>query len=663
MRKTIFQVTCVFALSLISSLLWGQASNTMLSGKILNPQGNPIPNATVTVINASTNTSQKVLSAPDGSFTLNNLAPGTYRLEIDAAGFKHTTEQDVSLTAGAPAPLNLTMQAGSGNDNVQVRGHAPAIQSEGGEVSTMITQKDVNELPVIDRSSEALVTLPGGTTPAVPALDIVRDPERNRYYSTNGQDPTINIWEADGLDNTEPFRNTAVQVVPETGIAQMYIATAGQTVEHGYNGGAWVNQQTRSGSNDIHGDLYEYWSGDMMRARNSFNNFSGSSNPQFVYNQFGGDVGAPIVKDRTFIFGLYQGTYQTGDLSQLSTVPVAGALTGNFTGIPGLTLYNPASGLSTGFGRTPYSSGIIPSSQINPASAAIAGFIPAPNLPGFYDNYVSAVPLQTISNKADGRIDQRFGDKMTGFLRYGYTNDWTQNGSPLGNVIGAAERSRLLGQNASLDFTNQISDRLISDFRFGYDRYDDRINSAANESALGSQLGLTNFNNNLIGINIPGLAPNGAAAYLPEHAVDNIFNWSWNWSLQTSHNELRWGTDIRRIRSDGFTDTMFGSLFGPNGTASFTPGATLLNSSNPAALTPYSEFYNSYAAFLLGAPTQFGISNYLATPTIRQTEYSAWVGDRIHPFSRLSLDFGVRYDVFSPLEPRQTGGADRKSVV
>jgi hypothetical protein len=223
-------------------------------------------------------------------------------------------------------------------------------------------------------------------------------------------------------------------------------------------------------------------------------------------------------------------------------------------------------------------------------------------------------------------------------------------------VIGAAQRGRLLGQNALIDLQHDFSGRLISDLRFGYNRFDQKLNTAANEAPLGSQLGLTNFNNNLTGISIPGLAPIGTPAFLPEHAVDNTFNWVWTWSLHTSHNDLRFGTDIRRIRTDGFTDTMFGSIFGPNGSAYFGPGATMLNTAN-AAISPYGELYNAYAAFLLGAPSQVGVSNYLTTPTVRQSEYALWIGDRVEPIRHLSLDFGVRYEVYSPLEPRLPGGA------
>src|SRR3954454_23515049 len=136
------------------------------------------------------------------------------------------------------------------------------------------------------------------------------------------------------------------------------------------------------------------------------------------------------------------------------------------------------------------------------------------------------------------------------------------------------------------------------DLRMGYKRFDQKINPYGDQTAIGSALGLRNFNNNMIGINIAGLAPIGAPAFVPERAVDNTFNWVWNWGFHTSSHNIKWGVDIRRIRSDGFTESLFGSQFGPNGTAYFGPGATL--TSNGAALSQFGQLNNSLAAFLLG---------------------------------------------------------------
>ncbi len=653
MRKTL--ITLIYGIILsAAAMLWGQTGSGTLSGKITNAQGATVPKATVTVTNTSNNASQKVLTAPDGTFTITALVPGAYRIEVEIAGYKRTSAQDVQLNTGSNN-VNLTLQPASTTETVEIKGQAPVTQTESGEVATSLGTRTIQELPVIDRNYQALTGLQTGITPPVPALDPVRDPDRNRFFSADGQSTAANEWEADGVYNTEPFRGTAVRVSPDEATRTVDVSTANLLPEKGFAGGAFVNHNIADGTNAIHGDLFEFYGGDLLRADSPFG--SGLPSPRFVYNQFGATVGGPIVRDKTFFFASYEGTYDSGENTQLTTVPTAAAASGNFSGIPGLTLYNPQSGLVSGTGRSPFTGGIIPTSQINPTAASIVSQLPAPNLSGFYDNYATNVPQKRDGQKADARIDQHFTDRSSAFLRYGYTNWWNYQASPLGDVIGGGTRDRLLGQNATADFSHDFGGSLITDFRFGYNRYDQKLNPWGSSGSLAGLPGFTNFAGSLEGINIPGMAAIGAPAYVPEHGVDNTFNWTWSWGWHKGMNDFKWGTDIRRIRNDGFTDTMTGSQFGPNGTAYFGPGATLLNSSNATELSPYSEFYNSFAAFLLGAPTQAGVSNYLLNPSIRQSEYSAWLEDKINVGRRLVLDLGVRYEVYSPLEPSHTGGA------
>src|SRR5439155_13440801 len=184
--------------------------------------------------------------------------------------------------------------------------------------------------------------------------------------------------------------------------------------------------------------------------------------------------------------------------------------------------------------RTPIAGNVLSPILINSMSAMIARLIPAPNLPGFADNLVSNVPYRLRGNKADGRIDQHFSDRTAFFLRYGYTNDWSFNGSPLGNVISAATRGRLVGQNVVADVNHEVTHALITDFRFGYNRYDQKLNLASDQSPLFA----AGFSA-LPGINIAGFQPIGPAPYLPEHGVDNTFNWVWSWNWHRANHNVK----------------------------------------------------------------------------------------------------------------------------
>ena len=177
-------------------------------------------------------------------------------------------------------------------------------------------------------------------------------------------------------------------------------------------------------------------------------------------------------------------------MTQLSTVPTAAMTAGNFSAVPGLTLFQPDhrhGGRLRTARLSPATS--FPSTRINPTAAAIASFFPTPNLPGFSNNYVSNVPFQNHGNKADGRIDHHFSDRTNLFLRYGFTNYWAAESSPLGDVIGAGTRDRNLNHNAVIGVTHDFGPRLAMDLRMGYNRYDQRLNPLSDQTALGAAFG------------------------------------------------------------------------------------------------------------------------------------------------------------------------------
>jgi hypothetical protein len=652
MRKTVLVLTCVLLLS-TATLLMAQAVGGTLSGKITNAGGQGIPNAAVTVTNTTTNASQRALTGPDGAFTVSNLGPGIYRVDVETQGYKRTSQQNVELTTTSPTSLTIRLEAGSINETVEIRGRAPAVQADGGQMEMGIDTRTLVELPVIDRNYQELIGLQSGVTPPQPALDLVRDPARNRYAAVNGQPPTSNLWTTDGVFNQEPFRHTAVRVQPIESVQALQIETASLRAERGYAGGGVFTSVTRPGVNDWHGTLFAFHSNNRLRTRNFFNT-EGQPDPRFVYNQFGATFGGPIARDNTFVFGSYEGTFQNGANTQISTLPTAAMVAGNFSSVPGMVLYQPNTGTAAGLNRTPFPGNTIPANRINPTAAAIASLLPAPNLPGFNNNFISNVPFRNHGNKADGRIDHHFSDRTHALVRYGFTNYWAAESSPLLDVLGAGTRTRNLNHNAVLGLMHSFSPGVTTDLRFGYNRYDQRLNMLSDQTQLRGFFG-QNWANNLIGLNISGLAPIGAPSYVPMRGVDNTFNLVSSWGWHTSMHNFKFGLDIRRIRSDGFRDAMWSSMFGPNGTAFFGPGVTM--SANGQPLSQFGLLSNSFASFLLGAPTQVGVANFFTEPTIRQTQWAAWLGDTIQIAQRVTLDLGVRYELYSPLEPRNPGGA------
>jgi hypothetical protein len=656
MRKIFLQVTCLLLFAALPALR-AQAVVGTFQGKVMNAQGKGIPNAAVTLTNASTNAQVKVLTGQDGGFAFNGVPPGTYHLDVETQGFKHATQKNLVLPPGGPTPYKITLQPGSMNETVEIKGVAPAITTDRGEVDLAIDTRSLHEIPVVDRNYQQLVGLQTGITPPVPIFSQVVDPERNRFFSAEGQAIWNNQWMMDGVMNQEPFRNTAIRVQPVESLQQLNIVSSTFEARHGFIGGSNNTSIMPGGTNSFHGTLYEFWNGQALNSRNFFDNenITGLSKPRFTYNQFGAAGGGAISRDRTFLFGSYQGMFASGQQFQETTVPTPAMIGGDFSAVPGLVLYNPNTGTVGGANRTPFAGNIIPTGLLSPITRAIASFYPTPNQAGFVNNFAGNTPFTNNQQKADARLDHRFSDSTHAFLRYGFSNDWVSQNALVGQVIGAGTRSRLIAQNVQGDVIHDFSANLIADFSFGYNRYDQRIRGNGDQTSLASLLGLTNVNNSLIGMNISGFAPIGQPAFVPENAVDNTFNWVAALSWHKSRHDFRFGVDVRRIRSDGFTDSLIGSLFGPNGTAYFGPGATL--SSNGALFGTNSVPYNSFAGFLLGSPSQVGISNYFTTPTIRQTVFGIWAGYMVHPVRHLSIDLGIRYENYGSLTPRFAGSA------
>jgi hypothetical protein len=277
--------------------------------------------------------------------------------------------------------------------------------------------------------------------------------------------------------------------------------------------------------------------------------------------------------------------------------------------------------------------------------------IPAPNRPGLTNNLVGSVPLLDDNHRADGKLDHRFNEKSTGYFRYGYTQGSVDQGSLLG-MVGSPSSADLRAMNAAGSYTQVFTTDLMTEIRVGYDRYRNQISPWGNFSALNGSL--TGFPSGLPYLNISGFSPLGFSANVPRKEVDNVFEGTNDWLYHTGMHSLKLGVEARELQSSGFTSPYFSSL----GSFVFGPGATSGGlgigglSLNPAVLQA-----NSLAAFLIGAPTQAGVSSFMTTPAYRQRQYGAYLTDTINLYKRVYLELGVRYDIFNPIEPAQAGGA------
>ncbi len=630
-----------------AAFVWGQRPGA-LTGKITDSKGAGMPGAVIVITETATGSSQRVVTEADGTFTVAELPAGSYRMEVEAQGTKRTGRQNVEIVTGSPSNVEIVFDEGSvgmsggQTGTVEIRAMSPTVQTDSAEVSRQYGTRVVRSLPIMDRQAQELIGLMPGITPPTYTQDRILDPQRVRTFNVNGQPDFANVTVQDGAYATEAYTNNASRVQPVESIQSLNIRTSNYNAEYGFSGGSWTNTVTRPGTNGFHGSLFAFNSNSFFATRNPVN-APGNPSPRFNNNQFGGTAGGAIIPNRLFLFGSYDGALRRGNETMFATVPTQALRAGNFTGLGG-TIYNPLTGnATTGVGRMPFNNGMIGASQINPTSAAILNALPLPNQPGLTNNLVGNVRQIEDNHRIDGKIDHRFSDRTYGFFRYGFTHADVERGSLLG-PLGDAARSGMRNHSAVAAVSTNVSNTLLGEFRLGYHRYRNAITPVFGlDSQFGQQLAAGGFTGGLPQININGFSAIGQN-FAPK-STNDTWNPATNWILHTGMHRLKFGAEAHVIRATGFD----AGQFSPLGTFTFGAGPTFSPVGTPSQ---FNTSLNSFASFLLGAPTQAGVANFTTTPTWQQTRYAGYITDTVNLWQRLYLELGVRYDFYTAYEPR-----------
>ncbi|HTM49041.1 MAG TPA: TonB-dependent receptor, partial [Bryobacteraceae bacterium] len=634
-------------------LIFGLSAQTTgsLSGKVNNSAGAPVANATVTVTPVNGGTPQKVLTGPDGAFVIAGLPPGAYRVEVEYSGYKRSSVQNLDLVTGGPATIQVELEHGNVQETVQVQATAVLVEPENAQAAITFPARNVTETPIFDRNHQELTQFTPGVTPPRPLESRLLDPQRDRIWETNGLADGTNYKTLDGVPNIEPFTGRSVYVTPSQGVQQLNLITSNYDAQYGRAAGSILNPATRRGSNDVHGSLFEFNSNSFFHARNFFNP-KGFAQSHSNINQFGVSVGGPLHRDTTFFFINYEGSLDRSQVPTVTTVPTADFRAGNFSAVPGLTLYNPATGTASGAGRSPFANNVIPPARIAPVAQSLMAGMPLPNLEGFENNYFANVPYRNDGHRGDVRLDHRIGEKANLFTRWSYANYITDESSPLGLLGGG--NGRLLNHNAMLGGSYSFSPSGVVDLRLNYTRYSDRLRNMASPftpAGLGFSDPTTGIANAVIPqFSITGMQAFGSTANFPQHNINNNFNVTNGWNVVTGRHTLRLGFDVWHIRASGFQNY----TYGPGAGYVFGPGATA--SPTGQGLGPFGTFANSFASFLLGTPTQAGRDAGYWNPGYTQWQAAAYVSDSLKLGRRLTLDIGGRWDVFTPLAPMNSSG-------
>src|SRR5215472_115936 len=395
-------------LTLLSWPAAGQTVTGTILGVVTDPSGAIVPGATVTAASQSTGFTRADTSDAEGNYRLTFLPLGVYRLEVKSAGFERMVREGVEVQADQRVRADLALAVGEATQTVEVTAGVPLVQTSDATVGDVIDHQRIVDLPLNKRNFVDLVQLTAGVTPGRAADyggETAIDNFRGRFvFSANGQRTTTNNFILDGVDNNANLFNAGGVVMAPVidAIQEFKVSTANFSPEFGRAAGAVVSVQTKSGANQIHGSLFEFLRNSELDANTFFNNRAGQPKPPFRQNQFGFTLGGPIVKDRTFFFGDYQGFRVRDTKNFVSNVPTALERQGDFSAAAFGTIYDPATaaaGASGGLVLQPFPGNRIPSQRFDPVAQQIVSLDALPNT-----NF-GALASNFINNPALRRTD------------------------------------------------------------------------------------------------------------------------------------------------------------------------------------------------------------------------------------------------------------------
>ncbi len=703
MKSSAFRGLCAAFLSLfLTFLAYSQATSGNIVGTVQDASGASLPNASITITDLDRGAVFHVTSSSDGNFSQTHLLAGRYQVRIESPGFSsYTANATVEVDASTPVDAKLTV--GNVQTTVAVTDATPLLETDRAEVSTILTGAQVRELPVLDRNVTNLLLEIPGTQLNTWQHSAAENPQQGIQANVNGQFFTANGFILDGTENESAVLGIAVINPTIDSLQEFKVSTSNYEAEFGAASGALIQATTKSGTNQWHGSLFEYLRNNLTNATNPFTGI----NPEIRWNQFGGSVGMPILKDKLFGLFDYQGTRRRTGGSIVTTVPSAAERDGDLSAlldgyicangtvsasacaspytvtttegasVPARSgmVFSPNTGdPATGSGREVYST----NGQINviPVAAQmqkLLSYVPLPNNgSGIANNYISYGVQRFDSDQYDGRIDYDWTAKTHIFGRYTLADFNNYSPAAFGDLGGGPTAFSFSGdsidrnQSLAIGLDHTFSPNLVTDARLGFYRYRIRVqpNDAGTTPAADAGLpGLNTGSPSTTGM--PAFYINGNGGFdfgyglnvnqcnCPLKETENQFQWVDNWTKITGDHTIKFGVDVRRAQQQRIPSDQHRS-----GEITFTDSAT----GNPdvdAIASGLASTGSALASFLLGSPSTFGryYTAYDYYPGLRQTRVFLFGQDSWRVTPKLTLNYGLRWEDYLPQVAAKPGGA------
>jgi hypothetical protein len=664
MRISRAALCAVFAITLASNFslprLNAQVNATAtFTGQVTDQTGAAVVGATVKITSQETGVIVTRQTSGDGNYTVPLLKAGTYSIEVTASGFAPNTRKNITLQIQQVGQEDFKLQVGGVDQQVTVEGGAPLLNTESTELGNVINRESTEQLPLNGRNFSQLGLLVPGTAPG-PIGGIRTQGNGNETQRAgaeivaNGSRGSFNLFMIDGLDDRDQSVGT-VKVFPNLESIEEFKVQIGNYDAEFASGGAVVNVITRSGSNQIHGSAFEFLRNKDLNSRQFFD---GATEPPFQQNQFGFSVGGPIKKNKLFAFGDYQGLRIHTSSTSILTEPTAALRVGNFSGYPA-TIYNPTTYNSATNTRTPYAGNQIPLTQLDPVAINLLQIFPLPNLSGTSNNFrVNNLAAQN-QDQYDVRGDYVLSEKDSMFARVTHGGATIRfpntpvliNGqiNPLAFAQGVATAGSLRtndapSNQATLQEIHQFSPNVSNQLALGYTRFALSVAPLDESYNLASKLGLIGANTGPESGAMASLSITSGSGYSasnqPEVVPQNTWQATDTVSWVHGAHSLRFGFSVDH---NGFG---FFQLGNPSGALSFTGTYT----NNPASSAGTGA---GYADFMLGLPVSSSKSLLgSGIPYLSYTEYGGFVQDNWRVSSKLTVNLGLRWDLFTPVSER-----------
>ncbi len=639
---------------LLGACLFGQFETAEVLGTIHDASGAPAPNAAVTLTNQDTGIEAKTTTDGNGAYDFFNVRVGRYKITAELTGFSKFETTDVAVNVNARQRVDITLQVGVVTDAVEVASAAAPLETDSSEHDQVIHTQQIVELPLNGRNYADLALLSTNVhrSPMAYSFSPSGTP-REAAFNVNGMRSTYNNFLLDGLDNNayspsnQGYSSQVVQPSPDA-LAEFKVITSNFSAEYGRVGGGVINAVLRSGTNQFHGTAYEFLRNTDLNAVGFTFSPTVFQKPTLQRNQFGVTIGGPIIKNKLFFFGDYEGYRQLQRYLNFDSIPSLAERNGSLP----VTVVDPLTKVVYP-ANTP-----IPISALNPFAAAVLNGLPSPTGSGVSNNLEALLPIRDYYDKYDARLDYQISDKMTSFLRFSQRKDLQYYAPDISGPSGGNGNGYIhaIQQQAAAGYTWTVTSDSLLEARFGFShvlggKVPAYLGGPSMEQLYGIS-GLPTTPDLTGGLNsqaVSGFSQFGRQTSNPQFQNPTSFDPKLNYSWLKGRHAIKMGYEFVDIRTEVLD---VNPLYGADTYAGqfSKPTCAELNMPSGCSIKSDSTSYN-LADFIFGLPSTIQLGNKFVT-NLRQHVHALYFQDDFRVSSKLTLNLGLRWEFATPIWER-----------